>query len=179
MSADPTPEVPSGTEPAAERNWLPLAVAAGLVIVVVAVGLLVGGRPKPAGGAAAVTPINAPVDPYASSLTLSNIAMSESTNLAGGKVMYIDGHIANAGPRTVTGITVQVLFHDYAQKVAQNETMPLTLIRTRDPYIDTEPVSVAPLKPGGEQDFRLIFDSVSADWAGAMPEIRVLRVESK
>ncbi len=154
-------------------------IAAGLVAIVVLVGLLIGGRPKSGAGIIAVTPINAPADPYAASLTLSNMAMSESTNLAGGKVMYIDGHLANAGSRTVTGITVQVLFRDYAQKVAQNETMPLTLIRTRDPYIDTEPVSVAPLKPGSEQDFRLIFDSVSADWAGAMPEIRVLHVESR
>ena len=41
----------------------------------------------------------------------------------------------------------------------------------REPYIDTEPVSAAPLKPGAEQDFRLIFDSVSPEWAGALPEM--------
>ena len=62
--------------------------------------------------------------------------MSESTNLAGGKVTYLDGHIANTGPRTVTGITVQVLFRDFAHEVTQNETQPLKLIRTREPYVD-------------------------------------------
>jgi hypothetical protein len=36
------------------------------------------------------------------------------------------------------------------------------LIRARDPYVDVEPVSASPLKPGGEQDFRLIFDGVSS-----------------
>jgi hypothetical protein len=158
-----------------ERNLLPLMIAAGVVLLVVAVALIVGGRRKPA----EATAISAAPDSYAASLPLSDLAMSESANLAGGKVTYIDGHIANHGDRTVTGITVQVLFRNYAREVAQNETMAMSFIRMRDPYIDTEPVSAAPLKPGAGQDFRLIFDNVSPDWAGAMPEIRVLRVESK
>jgi hypothetical protein len=49
----------------------------------------------------------------------------------------------------------------------------------REPYIDVEPVSAAPLQPGGRQDFRLIFDALSPDWDGAYPEIRVLHVETK
>jgi hypothetical protein len=57
--------------------------------------------------------------------------------------------------------------------------MPLKLIRVREPYIDVEPVSAAPLKPGDEREFRLVFDAVSADWNGAYPEIRILQVESK
>jgi hypothetical protein len=76
-------------------------------------------------------------------------------------------------------VTVQVLFRDAAHEVAQNETQPLKLIRTRDPYIDLEAVAAEPLKAGDERDFRLIFDAVSRDWDGAYPEIRVLRVESK
>jgi hypothetical protein len=105
--------------------------------------------------------------------------MSESANLAGGKVTYVDGHIANTGTRTVTGVTVQVLFRNFTHEVAQNETQPLKLIRTREPYVDLEPVSAAPLKPGGEHDFRLIFDSVSPDWDGAYPEVRVIHVASE
>ena len=105
--------------------------------------------------------------------------MSESANLAGGKVTYLDGHIANHGNRTLTGITVQVLFRDVAHEVTQNETQQLKLIRTRDPYIDVEPVSAAPLKPGNGQDFRLIFDSISPDWDGAYPEIRIIHVDGK
>jgi hypothetical protein len=107
------------------------------------------------------------------------MAMSESANLAGGKVTYLDGHIANKGAHTVAGITVQVLFRNAAHEVAQNETLPLKFIRIRSPYIDLEPVSAAPLKPGDEQDFRLIFDAVSPDWDGAYPELRVIHVEAK
>jgi hypothetical protein len=63
--------------------------------------------------------------------------------------------------------------------VAQNETQPLKLIRMRQPYVDVEPVSAAPLKPGDQGDFRLIFDTVAADWDGAYPEVRIIRVESQ
>jgi hypothetical protein len=94
-------------------------------------------------------------------------------------VTYLDGHIANTGSRTVTGITVQVLFRTFAHEVAQNETQPLKFIRMRTPYIDVEPVSAAPLKPGDGQDFRLIFDAVTPDWDGAYPEIRVVKVEGQ
>ena len=159
-----------------ERNWLPLAVAAAVILIAAGVVVLVLEHGKPT---ATVTPISAAPDAYAASLPTTRLAMSESANLAGGKVTYLDGHIANKGPRTVTGVTVQVLFRTFAHEVAQNETLPLRLIRMREPYIDLEPVSAAPLKPGGEQDFRLIFDAVTPDWDGAYPEIRVIHVETR
>ena len=159
-----------------ERNWLPIAVAAAIVLAVVAGLVLYYGHGK---SAPAVVPASTTTDAYAASLPIAGLAMSESSNLAGGKVTYLDGHIANQGNRTVTGITVQVLFRDVAHEVAQNETQQLKIIRMRDPYIDVEPISAAPLKPGDAQDFRLIFDSVSPDWDGAYPEIRIIHVDSK
>jgi hypothetical protein len=159
-----------------ERNWLPLAVAAGAVLVAVAAMVFILPHRKPA---PSVTPISAAQDPYASSLPITGLVMSESSNLAGGKVTYVDGHIANTGNRIVTGITVQVIFRSYMHEVAQNETHPLQLIRTRDPYVDLEPVSAAPLQPGATHDFRLIFDAVSQDWDGAYPELRVVRVNAR
>jgi hypothetical protein len=158
-----------------ERNWLPLAISAAVVLVLAAVVFFVLEHGKPA---ASVTPISAAQDAYAASLPISNLAMSESASLSGGKVTYLDGHIANKGSRTVTGVAVQVLFRNYAHEVAQNETQPLKFIRIREPYIDIEPVSAAPLKPGAEQDFRLIFDTVSPDWDGAYPELRIIRVDT-
>ncbi len=160
-----------------ERNWLPLVVAGAVVLVVgtIAILSLNGGG----SGKSATLPINAPLDPYAANLTVSGLAMSESGNLAGGKVTYIDGHIANHGARTVTAVTLQVLFQDFAHEVTQNEPQSLKLIRVREPYIDVEPVSAAPLKPGDEHEFRLIFDSVKPDWDGAYPELRIVHVETK
>lgn len=162
--------------PEEKPNRLPLAIAGALVVVVGLLVLILSIRHKPA---SQVTAIDAPADPYATKLIISGLAMSESSNLAGGKVTYLDGHIANQGDRTVSGITVQVIFRNYAKEVAQKETLPLTLVRMREPYIDTEPVAAAPLKPSGEHDFRLIFDNVSPDWAGAMPDLRVLSIEMK
>ncbi|MGO9317389.1 MAG: DUF2393 family protein [Terracidiphilus sp.] len=160
-----------------KRDWLPLGLAAAIVLMVTAAIMVLGdGNAR---GKTTMRPISAPLDPYAGSLSLTHLAMSESSNLAGGKVTYLDGHIANHGARTVTAVTVQVLFRDFAHEVAQNETLPLMLIRMREPYIDVEPVSAAPLAPGGEQDFRLIFDGVTPDWDGAYPEIRILGVATK
>jgi hypothetical protein len=169
---------PQLVRPAAapERNLLPLAMAVGIVLVVGG-GLLFVLEHKKSGPT--VTPISAPTDPYSASLAISHLAMSESSNLAGGKVTYLDGQITNQGSRTVTGITAQVLFRDPAHEVAQNETQPLKIIRTRDPYIDVEPLAAAPLKPGDTEDFRLIFDTVAQDWDGAYPEIRMVHVDSK
>jgi hypothetical protein len=162
--------------PRPERNWIPLAVAAAVVIVVAAVVVMVLQRGS---GAVKVTPISAPLDAYAANLPLTGLQMSESSSLSGGKVTYIDGHIQNTGSRTVTGVTVQVLFRDYAREVTQNETEALKLIRTREPYIDVEPVSAAPLDPGQTRDFRLIFDRVSPNWDGAYPELRIVGVATK
>src|SRR5580658_2498526 len=159
-----------------ERNWLPMAVAAAIVLAVAAVAFLFLEHGKPT---STVTPISAAPDAYAASLPITGLAMSEATNLAGGKVTYLDGHIANTGTRTVTGITVQVLFRTFAHEVAQNETQPMKLIRTREPYVDLEPVSAAPLTPGASADFRLIFDAVNPDWDGAYPEIRIVHVDAK
>jgi hypothetical protein len=166
-----TPEAAGGG-----RKGLPLGIAIGIVLLVVIAGVLLSRSPDTGSG---TTDANAAAEPYAAKLAVTNLAMSESSNLAGIKVTYLDGHIANHGDRTVTGITMQVLFRNGAQEVIQNETLPLTLIRMRQPYIDTEPVSAAPLKPGGEQDFRLIFDRMNPEWAGALPDLRVLRVTSK
>jgi len=71
------------------------------------------------------------------------------------------------------------LFRDPAHQVAQNETQPMKFIRMRDPYIDVEPVSAAPLQPGEGQDFRLIFDNLTQDWDGAYPQIRIVHVDSR
>jgi hypothetical protein len=59
---------------------------------------------------------------------------------------------------------------------AQRMAVPLSLIRTREPYVDTQPVSASPLQPGQQRDFRLIFDSVPLDWNMQYPELRVISV---
>ena len=148
---------------------------AGLVALVIVAGVLVLGHRKPAASPNSILPLDA----YAASLPLSQLAMSESTSLSGGKSTFVDGHIRNTGGSTVTGVTVQVLFRNDEAMPPQIETVPLALIRTHEPYVDTEPVSAAPLKPGDEQEFRLIFETLPANWNTQMPEIHIIRVTTK
>ena len=57
--------------------------------------------------------------------------------------------------------------------------MPLSLIRTREPYVDTEPVSAAPIAPGGEADFRLIFENIGDNWNQQLPVMHAVQVSTK
>jgi Protein of unknown function (DUF2393) len=155
-------------------NWLPWIVAGAIVIVALLTLMLLSSH-KRSGPTQSITQM-LPAASYASNLPIANLQMSEASNFAGGKVTYIDGHIANRGPETIKGIVAQVAFRSYTGDFAQRETLPLQLIRTREPYVDTQPVSAQPLKPGDERDFRLIFDNVSPDWNQTYPEIRIIQV---
>ena len=172
MSTEPNlfpPEAPK------ERNWVVIGLVAAVAIVALALLLL----PRSSGNKAPVTPASAPLDPYAATLTISRLQLSTAENPLGAQQLYIDGRIANTGDKTVTAATVQILFRDFNREVAENETQPLRLIRTRLPYIDVQPVSAAPIKPGASADFHLIFDSVVQEWDGAYPDIRLVHVETQ
>jgi hypothetical protein len=179
----PTPDQDSSSAPALfapkvkESDGTPVAAwaVAGLVVLVLIGGLLFLGRSKSSSSKNTIQP----PAPYAATLPLSGLAMSESTNLSGGKYTYIDGHVKNTGTATVTGVTVQVLFRNEEQMPPQIETLPLALIRTREPYIDTQSVSVAPLKPGDEREFRLIFETIAGNWNYQMPQVNVIRVSTR
>lgn len=165
------------TEPPRERTFptATVAIAAVALVILAAVLITLGRRHAPAPPPATLQPVAA----YAANLALSNIQMSESTSLSGGKSTYIDGHIANHGPSTVTAITVQVAYANDQAMPPQIFTVPLDLIRMREPYVDTEPVSAAPISPGGEADFRLIFEGINDNWNGQQPEVRITRVVTR
>jgi hypothetical protein len=110
-------------------------------------------------------------------LAISNLQMSEAANFAGSKVTYVDGLVTNKGGKTVTGINVLVTFNNDIAEPPQQTPMPLTLIRTREPYVDIEPVSAEPLKPGNSHEFRLIFDHVSPTWNQQYPTVQPMHVQ--
>jgi Protein of unknown function (DUF2393) len=155
-------------------SWLPWAIAGAAILIGLGLLIAFGGRRSSA--PLATGPGLAPPDPYAADLAIGDLRMSEASNFAGGKVTYLDGKITNRGDRTLTNITVQVAFRNDLKQIAQKETLPLSLIRTREPYVDTQLMSASPLKPGEEREFRLIFDSVAPDWNQQYPEVRVVQV---
>jgi hypothetical protein len=172
---DPKPTTQSSgmfTEPPRERSFptTAVAIAAVAVVILVLVMVMLGHHHGSTSASNAA---------YSANLAIGDIQMSESTSISGGKSTYIDGHIANHGPSTVTGVTVQVLFANDTGMPPQTETVPLSLIRTRQPYIDTEPVSAAPLAPGGEADFRLIFEGINDNWNQQKPEIHAVQISTR
>jgi hypothetical protein len=158
-------------------SWLPWIVAACVIILGLVILVVVGDRTHPDTFSNS-TGMAAP-DPYAAKLSIGGLQMSEATSFSGAKVTYIDGQLANTGDKTLTAITVQVGFHSDVGQFAQRVALPLSFIRTRQPYVDTEPVSAAPIEPGQTRDFRLIFDTVPPDWNLQFPEIRVISVRAK
>jgi hypothetical protein len=167
---------PPPTEQREKRSLIPWIVAGAVVVLVLVVILVATHHPQetnPGGSGLAAA------DPYAANLPISNVQMSQSGSMSGGQTTYIDGQITNKGQQTVTGITVQVAFHGFTTPIAKKATMPLMLVRTRQPYVDLQAVSAAPILPGQSRDFRLIFDSVPQDWNQNYPEIRVIQVTGK
>jgi hypothetical protein len=152
----------------AARNWLPWIVAVIAILFVVGIAFLVGSRRE--------ARTTSGIDPYAAHLAIGNVQISQANNFAGDQLTYVDGTILNRGDKTVTSIAVRVLFANDDGEPPQTKRVPLTLIRTRQPYVDIEPVSAAPLKPGASQEFRLIFDDVSPLWNQQIPKVEVANV---
>jgi hypothetical protein len=153
-----------------DSNWRPAMIAVALVVVVIGTLLLLSrGQPKSA---------NAP-HPYSANLKLADLKMSAAENFVGASVTYIDGTVTNAGDKTVTHATVSVTFKDDMAQVAQQENVPLHVLQTGGPYPDAVDLSTSPLAPGQSKPFRLTFESISAQWNHAYPELQVTDVAVK
>ncbi len=164
-------------EPTPERRFPMVAILiAAVVIGILVTALVLAGRRHTSGGAANRL---LPAAPYASNLVFRNLQMSESSSMSGGKQTYVEGQIANRGPATVTGITVQALFANDAAMAPQIDTEPLNIVYMRQPYVDTHAVSASPLAPGAHEDFRLIFDDVNSNWNQQLPQLRVTQVSTR
>ena len=147
---------------------LPLGIGVAVVLIVIGLFMFFG-RKGPNENAPAAA------DSYAASLSISSPTMSTADNFAGQQVTYIEGKITNNGSKTVNNAVLQIVFHDSLGQVAQKESQRVMVITTREPYIDTAPLSSAPLKPGQTREFRLTFEHVSADWNMQLPEITVVK----
>jgi hypothetical protein len=118
-------------------------------------------------------------DPYAAQLKLADIKMFEAENFVGGKSIYVEGRITNAGDRTVVGATIEGTFLNSLEQIVQRENHNLMIIRTREPADDIVALSASPLQPGETKEFRMTFERISADWDGRYPKVEVKLVNTK
>lgn len=140
-------------------------------MLLLVLGLVLTGRRKP------TAPANQrQQDDYAAKLVFSGLQMSESTSLSGGKSTFIDGQVRNTGDQTVSDATLQVAFANDEALPPQLLVVPLSVIRAREPYVDTAPLSASPLAPGSQREFRLIFEGIGTNWNQQIPQVRVMRV---
>jgi hypothetical protein len=105
--------------------------------------------------------------------------MSQAQNFVGATVTYVEGTVTNAGDKTVTKITVHVVFQDSMGQIAQLEDEPLRVLQATGPYLDAVDLAASPLAPGQSKPFRLTFEHVSADWNQAYPQLTVTDVTVK
>ncbi|HMK30694.1 MAG TPA: hypothetical protein VK473_13490 [Terriglobales bacterium] len=153
-------------------RWIPLAIGAAVILIVIGVVFLLSRKTGPATGPA-------PEAPYAASLQVSELKLSQAHNFVGATVTYLEGKIANLGGKNVVDATLEVVFRNSLGEVVQRETQPLRLLRERPGYNDTIPLSQEPLTPNANREFRLTFEHISADWNQGIPEIRFIKIAAQ
>jgi hypothetical protein len=157
------------TNQSENRNWVPMAAGAALVLVLLAGFILMGRSGKPTN--------SNPGDPNLAKLQIADLHMATAQNFAGGSVTYIEGKITNTSDKKVTGARVEVVFKNSLGETAQKDTLPVTILLRNTPYVDYGPIDSAPLAPGQGRDFRLTLEHVSTDWDGQVPQVRVVALE--
>ena len=157
---------------AEERDTSKRTILVAIAVVVTVVGVvafILRESPKAASGP----------PPYAANLKLSDLKMSQAQNFVGATVTYVDGTLTDTGDKTVTHAVVQVTFKDLYGQVAQIEAVPVKVLQTGGPYLDTVDLNVSPLAPGQSKPFRLIFEHLSEQWNQAYPDLQIMDVRVK
>src|SRR5713101_5330617 len=116
---------------------------------------------------------------YAANLKFSDLKASAAQNFVGATVSFLDGTVTNTGDKTVIHAVVQVTFKDDMGQTVQREELPLRVLRTGGPYDEAVDLNLSPLAPGETKPFRLTFESISAQWNHAYPDMRITDVRTK
>ncbi len=160
----------SNVNPTTEQQQSSLRpILIGIALVAVVVGLLAlilrGEQKKPA-----------PPPAYAVNIKFSDLKTSAAQNFVGATVTYLDGNITNTGTKTVSHAVAQITFKDDMGQTAQREEIPIKVLKTGGPYDEAVDLSVSSLAPGQSKPFRLTFETISAQWNHAYPDLQITQV---
>jgi hypothetical protein len=155
-----------------KRNWTPIVVGLGAVVVVVAM-IVVFTRNS---GKSQTQP-----NPYAAKLTLSNMRLSAAENYMGGTVTYLDMDITNTGDETLIGARVHSVFKNSMDQVVQTETIPLHVLveNKMGGYPDLVELGRLPIAPGQTKTVRMTLEHISDDWNRNAPEMQLVDLKLK
>jgi hypothetical protein len=168
---EPPDFLPRSGQPESEVPWIPIAFGGIFLTVLVGLAILLvsaKSRKNPEGPG-----------PYASQIILTDAKISQAQNFVGGVVTYLDGTVNNTGDKTVTAAEVEAVFKNSLGQIVQQETQPLKLLRRTGPYPEALDLSITPLAPHQQAEFRLIFEHISADWDQQVPALRMVSVRTK
>jgi hypothetical protein len=166
---EPLPQPFTPFQSREERNWTPILIGIGIVIVVVA-GIVMLSRH---GKKSASTP-----DPYAQKLQVSAMQISRANNFVGATVTYLDCRVTNTGDKTVARAQAELTFHNTLNEVVQKEIVPIRVLHTNQlgGNEDVVDLSLAPLAPGQTQAVRIALEHVSSDWNRSFPDLRFVNL---
>jgi hypothetical protein len=146
-----------------DRSRMPIALAAGAVVVLTLVaGLVLLTRLTQSHGPAAEAklPFGAAEQAYAERIHFLNVQMARATNFLNQEFTYVAGTISNDGTRTLRALEVTLEFHDPMNQVVLRETQRLI------------GRSEQPLDGGQRRNFQITLDHVPATWDQQYPSIR-------
>lgn len=137
------------------------------ILVAIVVVLGIGGAfvlmPKPQPPAEPV--LTAEARTYLPSLALSDVDMKAADSVINLSLTEITGKITNNGPRTVSVIEVNCVFHDPSGQVIKRERVTVVGRRT------------GPLAPGATKSFHLNFDNIPDTWNQALPALVIAQIQ--
>ena len=162
-------------QPTREESGLPwVAIVGAVLLVVAAVGAIWLFTHKPPASTGEVAE-----SPYAKNLEFTGLKLATAQNFVGASVYYVEGRVANRGDQALTRILVQVTFRDTLGQVVQRERVPVMVLEERPGYHDPVDLSLLPLARGQAREFRFTFEHISGEWNQALPELKVLSVQTK
>lgn len=151
-----------------KQSRFPAALVAGMLVV----GLLVAAlywftKPGPQGAAGSAEhhlALGEADKTYAEQIHISDLHMSRATNLVKQEFTYINGVMANDGPRKILDVEVVTEFRDQFNQIVLREIQ-----RPFGTFTKAGP----PLLAGEKREFQLTFEHVPQAWNQQYPVIRV------
>jgi hypothetical protein len=102
---------------------------------------------------------------YLAYLQLTDVTMKAAENLMRQQVVYIDGKIANNGPRTIERIDVFCIFSGVDSREVYRERVPVI-----------QAAGGKPFGPNQTRSFELPFDGLPDNWNQAMPRLVIAQI---
>lgn len=146
-----------------EKRGFPLAMLAGVVVVIAALAVIYFLAQRP-GGAIRGTgplPMGEVEQAYAPKIRFENLEMHRAANFLGQEVTYLFGNIINEGDRPVREVEISFVFRNLDNEVVLRDTQ--TLFGPR----------AAPLPPGASREIQVGWEVMPASWNQHVPEMRI------